>query len=252
MKITRFLLPISMICSLFMTACSHTVDITFFDDRTWKAESEIVYNGGILKVAGQYLPKVLEGIGLPFELPIDFGGVEDDAVEGGLETLVSYYGTKAIDIQYQRNSPQLASETSYLVSVSGRSYDQFIQLLPETITLTETIPGQYHLYILLGDANVFARALYQQDITLHAGKIISSNSPHQGKNTATWPNPREIDVVFTPVKRATVTVETALPWAIGGMILLAVGVGALVLILGLGSARRPKDRPRRPPSPHRR
>jgi hypothetical protein len=141
------------------------------------------------------------------------------------------------------NQGQMEDESSYLITASGTSFAQFVELLPEAITLSEDVPGQYHLQIALGDGNLFARALYQQDITVHVGEIISSNAPQQDKTTVTWPNPSQVDVVFAPVVPLAQTVKQVAPWAAGALVLIVLVIGIMVL------ASRSRARPARPGRP---
>jgi hypothetical protein len=57
---------------------------------------------------------------------------------------------------------------------------------------------------------------YHLDITLHAGKIYSSNAVRQRGGIAQWTNPSTIDVVFAP--------SSKFPWVI---LLALCGVGIL-------------------------
>jgi hypothetical protein len=232
-----------LISACLLAACTQRVDVTLYQDQSWEVESEIVYERGVLDLADEILPSILEEIGLPFPVSIDVDGTEGDVIEGVLETLVAYYGSKGIHVEYISQGPQ-GDEATYLITASGTSFDQFVELLPEAITLSEDVPGQYHLQITLGEGNLFARALYQQDITVHAGEILSSNAPQQEKTSATWPNPSQLDVVFEPVVPLAQMIKQLAPWAAGALVLIVLVIGMVVLA---SRSRFRGGRPGRPP-----
>ncbi len=213
--------------AILMAACSQKADIYFYPNESWRVSTSLKIDPEILQIASQVIAHGISQY-LSFDLP-DKILDEDIYIGMGLNTLVSQYESRGIDARWSH------SGRTYFLSAKGQTHSQFKQLIPGAITLipVDGEENQYHLYIYIGDWTVTAVALFKQTITLHAGKIISSNAAEAHGGTAIWRNPTEIDVIFTP---ANSSIPPTCFWATGGLALMA---AIVVLVLSQRGQRCP-------------
>ena len=193
----KSLVYVLLVTSLFLAACTQNTDLALYANQTWRANSQFSYDPRSIELIERVTPLLLEAFDIAIPFNVNLGGVDQTVVEMALNTLVTSNGNIGINTKWRqtRHGPQ---NITYAINMQGRSYAQLEQFLPGMLTITEQAPDQYCLHMVLGNSNVYASALYQQRFTLHVGKILSSNAPEQHGGVATWYNPSEIDIVFTP------------------------------------------------------
>jgi hypothetical protein len=147
------------------------------------------------------------------DLPIQTDELVGGLTEGGLVTLRSQYANAGIDFRWSGfgNARSFAAR--------GRTFEQFEKLVPGAITMTKDAEDRCHLQADFTEAMLAASMFYHLDISLHAGKIYSSNAVRQRGGTAQWTSPSTIDVVFAPT--------SSFPW---GVLLVVCSVSLLGIV----------------------
>lgn len=207
MKLKHILI---LLAAFLLSACSQTVDIYFYSDESWKVSSKVVLDKLELQamdLADQYLQDA--------ELPFSTQQLADGLSDGGLEALRAQYANAGIDFRWS------GAGTVRSFSARGQTLSQFNNLLPGVVTITKEAEDQYRLSAEFTEGMIIASPLYHLDITLHAGKIHSSNAFRQRGGSAQWTNPASIRAVFSPA--------STFPWVI--LLVICLGVSALVPIL---------------------
>ncbi len=216
---------IFIIFGMFLTSCNQSVDLYFYPDDSWQAKSNLTFS----QIEKQTIELLDDGFAnlvseaLETELPINLS-VSNDAFSAVFDALIVYYADQGIDFSWRGGSG------NFSFIATGQTLEQFERLLPGSISLKKVEEGRLHLNINLTEINSYAAIVYHQEITLHAGEIVSHNAPgSMGVSSVTWQNPREIDAVFSPI--------TPSSWKI---ILWICGILLLALIPIVFYANRPR------------
>ncbi len=213
---SRFLSILLLLVFPFLLACNQTVDIYIHPDETWQVKSRLSFSAQEMLlfrgVVQDYLVKITQKT-----IPSQMLQV-DDWPAPALDLLKAYYANQGIEFGWQKFF------NSYTMDADGQSLDQFKSLLPGSIAIEKLQDNQYHLNINLGNLNTFASLVYKQSVTLHAQKIIASNSPHQAGGTAIWNNPSEIDVTFVPAS------QISFAWLVVLLILVLIITAVAIMI----------------------
>lgn len=218
-------LIIFLAISIILVACNQEIEVMFSNDQAWNMRMEISYDPQLLETVEMAIPFLLEAMEVDKNVSPNLTGVDQYAMETSLDLIAAQYRNNGIEMRWHRASER-SSETTYVVDLHGQSYTQFEQIIPEAITLKEQAPNQYHLHIILGEENQYLGIIFQQKITIRAGKILSSNAHELQGNEAIWYNPTEINLVFEPMN----PFQQILPWLGGGLalLLIAIGFGRLI------------------------
>jgi hypothetical protein len=228
MKSTSRLLSILiLIVTPFLAACSQTVDIYFQQDESWQVKSRLNFSAQEMLLFRGVIQDFLVQI-TQEAIPSQMLQV-DDWPGPAFDLLKAYYAKEGIEFRWQKLF------NSYTMEAEGRSLDQFEGLLPGAIETEKLEDDQYHLYINLGEFNMFAAMVYKQTITLHGGEIINSNAPKQTSNTAVWNNPGEIDATFETGSQISFT------WLIV-LIAILIVISAIVFAINIRSSQLGKAR----------
>ena len=206
-----------------LAACSQNTDIRFERDQSWQLQSTLHYEAEWLEFAGGLLDAVVaEELGV--SLPVDMeDGIE--MLEYVFDLAKPEFAAKGIEFE--------ASQTRETITLDfgGTQLASFNQLVPGAFVMEDLGDNQYRLRMSflalsdldpsLADLETLTQGFFQSTVTLHAGRIISSNADEVEGGTATWYNPTEIEVVFTPPS----AFPPACLWGVGGLILVAAAVG---------------------------
>lgn len=217
------LVMIIVLLEILLTACNLKADIYFYPNESWKVNTTNQIDPGIFHIADQIIGGFISDY-LPFGIP-DAILDKETYLEMGLDALVNQYGSQGINARWSQNGE------THILTAQGRSHPKFVQLIPGVIKLTPVVRqnNQFHLYISIGGWNISTAAFFQHTFTLHKGRITSSNAVEVQGGTATWSNPVEIDVVFTP---ACSSIPLACIWMMGGLVLAAGGVALAFSLRG--------------------
>ncbi len=187
------------ILALLLTACREKVDIYFDADEDWRTDLTLTIDQEILDFLAQFGGITLpEELGLP-ELPPEI--LDSDNWLGlTLEFLEAEWQKIGVEARWNQ------SGNTYSIHLAGESYDQMESAFFQAVTLLKVSdnPPTYQFSAILGipaDAlALFTLGLVENEsiVTVHAGRILDCNNCEINGNTATWRNPGNIQVTFTP------------------------------------------------------
>ncbi len=226
-------LPLILALTVLLSACTQTLDMTFKHNESWRLESEFQYDEELLNLFGDMAGWAIgEGLGVP----VPSVNVSDaiGLLEYTFELAKQQFAAQGIQFNWHRAQGRITFD------FRGDSFVQFNQLAPGAFSIEEVGDGQYHLTMgfltlgdiapSLGDLETLTGGLFSNTVTLHVGKIISSNANLVRGGTATWYNPTQVDVVFTPVS----SILPACLWGLGALVLIA----GIVFIASRAGGRR--------------
>jgi len=179
-----------LLASFILSACSQSADIYFYSDGSWKVSSRVV-----LDRTEQAIFNLIDEQLTQFDIPLPVSTVDlaGGLSDRGLEALRAQYASMGIDLRVS------GFGSSRSLTATGKTLDQFNQLLPGVVTLSKDAEDRYRLQAEFGEEMIAAAMFYKLEIRLHAGKIYSADvAARERGSTASWSNPPRIDITFSP------------------------------------------------------
>jgi hypothetical protein len=219
MKI-KWIVMISLVSLLFLAGCEQKIELKFPKEQNWTVKSTADFDRDVVKGAGEIAGSVV-GSELGFSLP---GSLFDPKVilPPMMRLYQQAFEQQGMDFKWSYVADKLKFE------IGGTSYSQLTKgASPDYLSIVPVGGGNYRLtinYASLGEEyNTVQGMVYETELSVTAGKIISSNADKVTGSKAIWYNPTSVEVTFKPGTSANV-----------GMILVAlVGIAA---VFGIGKA----------------
>ncbi len=229
-----WLLIVTVLGAWLVSACESRADLWLYKDQTWRVKNVFKYD-----------PDMLPSIGFGYEgieIDIPLGGLTDTAYGMMMEQACNYLTSTGVDATY-KSQEELGGDVKYTLEMRGDGLDTLratalggdaLEMLGQQMGLTgmEDIVSasivalggdQYRIQMTLPPTF----GLTRHTICLHAGRIISSNANQTIGGTATWRNPQQVDVTFTPVGVGSSAWIFAV---LGGVGAVGLGAGAFALL----------------------
>jgi hypothetical protein len=212
---------------IFLTACGQKTDLTFYRNQSWKYRTEVRYEERLVNLFGGVITSVVSsdiGVSLPSVHVSDSMAVLDLL----FATAKPDFKAKGINVSFHH------ARNVYTLGFQGKNFSSFNQLIPQNASIVNNGSDQYHLSMVftrlsdmdpsLQEMETYSSALFQNTLTLHTGKIISSNANEVRGGVAVWHNPTQMEAVFTPAS----SVSPAVLRVIGILVIpgIAIAVGA--------------------------
>lgn len=230
MKLKHF--AIMIIAGLILSGCSQTADLYFYADESWRYDTRIQYDAGLIDLFSQGISMAI-GSEFGITLPAPGSSSAMDAMGILFNAVKTELRKQGIDFNWRR------SGDTFLITARGDSLQKFNQFSSGMAGITALGDGQYRLEMdvvtleelepSLGEYRELTDALFAYSFTLHAGRIFSSDADEQTGSRAIWHNPGQITAVFTPA--------ALFPW---GIAIPVCGVGSLGAIPFFALAGRKK------------
>jgi hypothetical protein len=189
-----FLAVGGLLLAVLLAACSGgevTEEIWLQGNERWKVNLTLTLNAAELQTVG-------------------------DTFESGWDELVAQADAEGISIDWSQREESDGS-VSYLVNMRGQGWDSLNEAsFDGDAMIRKDEAGHVHIAWNAASTTALVR---DYTLTIHGGKIVSSNASSTTNNSATWRKPARIEVELT---------EGGFPF-VG---ILAVGM-AVVLLLGL-------------------
>ncbi|WP_345343773.1 hypothetical protein [Candidatus Villigracilis affinis] len=187
------------VSGLILSACNQTVDLYFYTNESWRFDTQIQYDEGLIDVFGQAASVAIGSeFGIPMVVPNASGAM--DVMGIFLNLAKTELRKQGIDFNWRK------ADDTFIINVKGDTLQKFNQFSSGMAEITVLGDGQYHLQMdvltlgelnpSLGEYSELTNAMFTYTFTLHAGHIYSSNADEQSGTKAIWHNPSQIDVVF--------------------------------------------------------
>lgn len=194
--IVRMVACISLVSALGTAGCSQSIDIYFRDNEQWEIVSEFAYDPEALLGMVDLLAQLM----LEEQLPVDpqlFMSESEEVIDAALDQLTILYEQQGISMEWNR-LPRVG-ERAYRLVLRGTGYDRLESVLPPGSTIIhDEKTNTLDISIYFGELIPWSRLLFEQEITLHAARILEANTPYVERQRATWHNPSSIEVTLVP------------------------------------------------------
>ena len=227
---TNKLFPLLLLMFL-LSACSQNMDLRFPSAETWSLQTRFQYDKGLIDLAGGVVEAAVSQE-MNVDIPLSNASGALDLLGSAFSLAKPQYAAKGITFNWQR-----PSEDTFVLDFSGKTLNQFNQIAPDMFIIQDLGGGKYRLQMTfqdlgdlvpgMGGMDAFG-ALFQSQVSLYAGRIISSNADRLSGGTATWENPKNIDVTFTPGG----SISPACLLVAAGLVLAAAGIFAFTRLRG--------------------
>lgn len=194
MKLKRVML-ISLFAFMFLAGCEQKIAIRFPSQQKWSVNTIADFDSDLVQGAGEIAGDL---VGSEFGLDIP-GSFFDPKVmlPPVMRMYEQAFEQQGMDFDWSYVADKLKYE------VSGTSFDQLTNgTSPSYMSIVPTGGGIYRLsinYLSLGEEYMAVTGfVYETELTVSAGKIISSNADKVIGTKATWYNPTNIEVTFKP------------------------------------------------------
>ena len=223
-----------LIMSILMSACSQTTDLYVYANDSWKIDSQIQYDEGLIDLVGRAISAVI-GSELGILIPIPRASSAMDMMGIIFNVLKTEFRKQHIEFTWQKTGDTFALEFQ---ADTTRKLDQMTRDFASLLKLED---GSYHLQMEILDFSDLDPSLegyeeilmsvFDYTFTLHASQIIESNADQETRNKAIWYNPNFIDVVFKPI--------SPFPWNVLGSVCGGIFILSLSIYLIQVNRKRP-------------
>lgn len=221
-----------LMSALFLSTCSQTVDLYFYANESWRFNTQIQYDEGLIDLFGQATSIAIGSeFGFPMVIP---------KASSAMDVMGVFFNLAKTELRKQGiNFAWRKAKDTFIINIWGDTLQKFNRLLSGKTEITALGEGKYHLQMdaitldkldpSLEEYSELSDALFAYTFTLHAGHIYNSNADEQTETKAIWYNPSQIDVTFAP----------SLPFN-SGVLMAVCGIGLLVTIMFFMNANKKK------------
>lgn len=194
------------VSSLILASCREATNLYFYTNQTWTVESALTVDKAFIDL---FMGVGGAAVGSELGIPIPGSILQSDNWIGlSYDWMVGNYRNMGLDADWRQRS------NTYILTIKGGDFSSLPGVRERLIVLEPVADGQYHLHMEtltlggemgdLGEFKAMSDQLsmfgfgYERVVTLHAGRIVSSNADEVRGGKAIWRNPTTVDVTFVP------------------------------------------------------